>query len=234
MPGADKALKSLDFMERAAALTGAYAGGIQKAIDRVLQDPENDDYKRSYLGKYRQEHCGHKQIKLFFEVRAAEGIVYFIWINDQTCLHDTLKNHGDDPCVKEFIRRKNENLLELFHKATHEGLFEVEPIDGKPSYIRYSKFDAEIHCNMHLEGDTCVSVSIESEPEDLDETYDILELFLENIAIHFKTKTKKKFKFTLDPIFYREVIRLIKKTADPKVWSIDTARDRDETVIKLK
>src|SRR5207245_1978535 len=108
-----KAVYSRSFAESLRKLSKAAREDVEKAIERVLQDPNLATYRRIYLSPYRQEHPSDKTLTLFFVLLPKPPArVFFVWINDSRHPHDTHKNHGDDPCVKEFVRLRNAGLLE--------------------------------------------------------------------------------------------------------------------------
>jgi hypothetical protein len=84
---------------------------VLKAVNRVAADPTPNQYKRAYLTPYLQDHPTDKTLTIFFKIET-DNKVFLVWINDQNHPHDTHKNHGEDPCIKEFSRLKNSNLLE--------------------------------------------------------------------------------------------------------------------------
>ena len=103
-----KKILSKAFADSLRGFPQARRDDVMKAVDRVLVDPSITSYRRSYLHPYRQEHPSDKTLTIFFAIPARpQNRVFFVWVNDDLHPHDTRKNHGEDPCVKEFVRLRD-------------------------------------------------------------------------------------------------------------------------------
>ncbi|MBS1985594.1 MAG: hypothetical protein JST16_15630 [Bdellovibrionales bacterium] len=178
-----KAVFSKAFAQKVRSFAPARQEDIDKAVKRVLVDPDNKQYRRPYLTPYRQEHPSDKTLTLFFEPVAADG-VFFVWINDERHPHDTHKNHGDDPCVKEFVRLRDARELESYSKDFHEGKFTVQPRANAPKFLRFEKYGASVHGNVSHDGAVHFSMAIAS-PDDESDLFDHYKLFIAKTREHF-------------------------------------------------
>src|SRR6185437_3122180 len=116
-----KLLKSKAFINKVLDMTPAQQADVEKTIGFIMADPDNKDFKRYYLTPYLQAHLlQDKQYTIYFEVRDNRQTIYCVWINDDTCLHDT-RGNVEDPDLKEFDRLRKAGELEAFNKDFHEG-----------------------------------------------------------------------------------------------------------------
>lgn len=211
-----KAVYAKTYLEKVRTFSLSRQDDLKKAVQRVLLDPEVDGYKRFYLSPYRQEHPSEKQLTLFFvPLPNPPKRVFFVWVNDDQFLHDTRRNHGDDPCVKEFIRLRDQNLLEDHSEKLHEGVFTVTPRPNAPTFIKFEKLGASVHANIVFDGATYYSMRIFSF-NDPDELFDLHGEFLTRLRDHFK---KNSLLFEIrdvvgDPSFQK----LIRDNIDPSGW----------------
>ena len=124
-----KPVYSKTFIEKLGDFPPTRRNDIQKAVERVLVNPDVDRYKRMYLSPYRQEHPSDKTLTIFFVVpKRPQKRVFFVWVNDDQHPHNTHKNHGEDPCVKEFKRLRDSQKLEEYSEDFHEGKFTESPL----------------------------------------------------------------------------------------------------------
>ncbi|MBI1862369.1 MAG: hypothetical protein HYR96_15765 [Deltaproteobacteria bacterium] len=189
-----KAVFSKVFAEKLRRFPSPRRNDIRKAIDRVLVDPDLQGYRRMYLSPYRQEHPSDKTLTLFFVVPAKpSNRVFFIWVNDDQHPHDTHKNHGDDPCLKEFVRLRDSKGLEAYSEDFHEGKFTVVPRPNAPKYMKFEKYGALVHTNILHDGATHYALTLSSlnSPSDL---FDHYQRFIEKIREHFLGQ-KEPFEF---------------------------------------
>ena len=156
---------------------------VYKAINRILVDPTLNQYKRPYLGHHLQEHPTDKTKTVFFEI-VGGNIVFFVWINYENHPHNTHKNFGEDPCIKEFDRLKNAGTLEVYSQNYHEGVFTVTPRPNKPAFISFKKFDATVFSAIYYDGETYYTMAITTH-ESEDEIFDHYKIFLEKLREHF-------------------------------------------------
>lgn len=106
-----------------------------EAAEHVAQDPNLDAYKRPYLTPFRQKHpTTDHQYTLFFTL-VSKDEVFFVWINDNSCLHETRANYPD-PCRKEFERLQAKGELETYAPTVHEVIFDVQPDANRPLRCR--------------------------------------------------------------------------------------------------
>jgi len=157
--------------------------------------------------------------------------VFFTWVNDPSCPHDTLQSFGSDPCVKEFLRLKGLNCLEVYSKDFHEGSFEVTPRPPTmPRFLSFSKYGTRVYCNVLNDGATFYSLSLETDAQDESEIFDHYEKFLAEIADYFKN-SNEDFEFRLNTNSYSDMIQIFQKVANPAKWTESV--DQDETIFKM-
>jgi hypothetical protein len=183
---------------------------IEKAIKRVLVNPLLPAYQRTYLTPYRQEHPTDKQITIFFEVDAARQLVFFVWVNDDDHLHDTRKNHGDDPCVKEFDRLRQAGDLEVYDQDRHEGKFSSKPrhpSGSAPIYLSFEKYDTSVFMHALDDGNgTYYSVGAGTDAAYENQIHDHYKHLLEGTRAYFLA-LKRPFELRpLDQTFH-DIIR---------------------------
>ena len=106
-----KPIYSRPFLEKVFSWSQDLQKMAFKAAEHACLDPDLHDYMRPYLTPIRQKHpATDHQYTLYFRV-VSNTELYFIWINDPTCLHDTY-NEKTDPCLKEFRRLEAKQLLQ--------------------------------------------------------------------------------------------------------------------------
>jgi hypothetical protein len=125
---------------------------INSGIMRACLNPKNLDNIPSGLKPYRVEKVGG-QIRLFYEMIEKTDVIHFVWVNDETCMHDTNNGQENDPCYNEFARLYNKGILPEY----------VPPIEVKSNYEQrapwlskevYASYKGPIgfaSCNMFLE-----------------------------------------------------------------------------------
>ncbi len=112
-----------------------------EAAEHAAQDPNLDIYKRPYLTPFRQKHpTTDHQYTLFF-TPVSKDEIFFVWINDTSCLHETRANYPD-PCRKEFERLSSKGELETYVPNVHHVVFDVQPDASRPfrcrsTYLNY-------------------------------------------------------------------------------------------------
>ena len=193
---------------------------IVKAIKRVLVDPNLHDYKRPYLDRYRQEHPTNKQITIFFEIIDAHK-VFFVWVNDDSCLHTT-RTPKEDPCIKEFNRLKDSKAHEVCNKKYHEGDFNIKPRDNFPHYMSFKKYDAALFSTVLNDGDSFYSMNINCMEDEI-EIFDHYSLYLNSIYNHF-AKNNLPFEFRIFN-YENELIEKINSAASSAEWQMQISGD---------
>lgn len=220
-----KYLKSRIFIEKCSLLKASDKSGVEKAIERVLARPDDHSFKRDYLTPYRQEHPSNKQLTIFFT--HDQDKVFFVWINDYSCPHDTHKSHGEDPCLIEFKKLQQAGLLEDYDFDLHEGKFEIKPRASDPHFMRFSCLYIATHGNILFDGNTYYCMGIVSDDEKGSENDMVMEyhyrLFLDQVHNYFK-KEGKDFEFRI-PLYDDELLDRLKKSYDPALWKESSTKD---------
>jgi hypothetical protein len=201
-------------------------------VELGLYSPQNQ-FKRDYLTPYRQEHPTNKQLTIFFTHDAKNDKVYFIWINDKSCFHDTRKNHGEDPCIVEFKKLQNLGPLEDYDIEIHEGKLEFSPRATDPHFMRFSALQISSHGNILSDDETYYCMSVVTEDEKAEEVHPLFvehfKLFLSKLSAHFKAQ-EQNFEFRI-PHFEDETIKRLTEAHDRSQWIIGS--DEDLFFLKL-
>jgi hypothetical protein len=213
-----KAVFSKAFSEKLRSFDPGQQADLTKAVERVLLDPDLNQYKRPYLDPYRQEHPTDKTLTLFFVVPSKpQGRVFFVWVNDDRHPHDTHKNHGDDPCVKEFIRLRASDSLEQYSEKEHEGDFSLSPLKPKtvPTFYKFTKYKSFVYSNVSFDSVTYFSMAITTmnQPHEI---FDHYKLFIAQIREHF-LNSKQPFEFRVMPgdLAFQQTLQ---DNANPAHW----------------
>ncbi len=222
-----KCLKSRTFITKYRLFNKMEQGDIDKAVERVMTDPENNQFKRDYLTPYKQEHPTNKQLTLFFKHFNENEKVFFVWINDKSCFHDTRKSHGEDPCIVAFKKLQMSNQLEEFDADFHEGKLEVRPRATDPHFMKFGAMHILSHGNILNDGETlyCMSlVTIDNRAEDHHEvTLYHFDLFLKTLRNYFFTQ-KQKFEFRI-PLFDVDTIQFLTEAHEATEWKVQQDDD---------
>jgi hypothetical protein len=220
-----KILKSSVFLRKVALMTAVQQKDVAKAIEHVVADPENDDFKRPYLTPYRQEHLPQdKQYTVYFESRDDGQTVYVVWINDASCLHTTRKP-TEDPDVKEFDRLRKAGELEPFDHGFHAGQFIIKPKADKPTFFELKKLGVRVFCNVFQSEDCFCSTGLRVVDDEHGETYDVLRDFLGRLAEYYKATIQSAFEFRLHTAAYEALIEQVKEAIDPAKWQVTEEDD---------
>jgi hypothetical protein len=198
---------------------------FEAAIHACL-DPDLHDYKRPYITPYRQKHpTTDRQYTLYFLVVSATE-VFFTWINDTSCLHDT-RNELTDPCLKEFKRQR----LEVYDPLFHQIVFEVHPDKKKPFRCRSRLLGAETIVNTYfLQPNSYISHSFSCDEAE-DEIAKIhVSQFLKKLC-ELLNNSGIDFQFQITKLGHQREILLLVQAYDPTQWSIV---DDDEDFILKK
>gem|GEM_PF-3168815 len=189
-----KAVYSKTFSHKFRGFHATRQDAIKKAVERVLVNPDVDGYKRIYLSPYRQEHPSDKTLTIFFVLpKKPKNRVFFVWVNDDQHPHDTHKNYGEDPCVKEFKRLRDSQSLEDYSEEFHEGKFTVVPRPNAPKFLKLEKYGHSVHANILYDGTAhyAMAIATPGNPHDL---FDHYALFIEKTREHFLSQ-KEAFEF---------------------------------------
>jgi hypothetical protein len=225
-----RAVFSKTFAEKLRSFIPARQDDIMKAVNRVLEDPDLKNYRRWYLDPYRQEHPSDKTLTIFFAIPSKPpGRVFFVWVNDDRHPHDTHKNHGNDPCVKEFIRLRDSNLLAQYSEDEHEGKFTVTPRAVGPSFVKFEKYKASVFSNVSHDTVTHFTMAITT-MNAANDIFDHYQIFIEKIREHYAA-LKQPFEFRVPPgeTAFRD---LIQKHANPSHWNHSQAGGMDVWALK--
>lgn len=149
---------------------------INSGIMRASLDPKNLDNIPSGLKPYRAEKVGG-QIRLFYEMVEGVDIVHFVWVNDETCLHDTNNGQENDPCYNEFTRLYNKGALPKYiPEVENKGQYEQKtPWLSTEVYVTYKENKGFASCNMLLEATN-------------ERQYDIKHLYSNSTALSLESK----------------------------------------------
>ena len=208
---------SKTFSEKLRGFAPTRRDDILKAVNRVLTDPDHNNYRRRYLDPYRQEHPSDKTLTIFFAIPSRPpGRVFFVWVNDDRHPHDTRKNHGDDPCVKEFIRLRDGDFLAQYSEDEHDGKFTVTPRPVGPSFIKFEKYKASVFSNVSHDTVTHFTMAITTmnTPADI---FDHYTIFIEKIREHYLS-LNQLFEFRVPPVD-TAFQNLIRSNANSSHWS---------------
>ncbi len=220
-----KAVFSKIFSEKIRGFVPARRDDIMKAVARVLVDPNHTNYHRPKLKPFKQEHPSDKTLTIFFAIPSKPvGRVFFVWVNDDRHPHDTHKNFGDDPCVKEFIRLRDGKLLEEYATDIHEGKFTVTPRAASPSFMKFEKYGASVFANVSYDGTTYFTMAVNSmnSPNQL---FDHYGLFIAKLRDNFLS-LKQPFEFRVPPgdIAFQS---LLQNHTNPGEWNQTNAGGMD-------
>ena len=111
--------------------------------------------------------------------------IFFVWINDNSCLHTTRANYPD-PCQKEFDRLKSRHELENFDPAIHHFKFEIRPNKLKPFQCRSLFLNHEVTLNSYLDGNLYIGHAFYCD-EPIDKiAYNHVKSFLSALATYLE------------------------------------------------
>jgi hypothetical protein len=224
------ALKSKTFIRKVMAMTPAERQDVEKTIGYILANPSNKAFVRPYTAHYLLDHLQqNKQYTIYFEIQNAGQNVYFIWINDPSCLHNTWGN-AQDPDIKEFTRLRTNGLLELFDQKIHEGVLTIRPQVGAGNFFDFKKLEARILCNVFTDGHIFATTGIRIDSDSYGDFYDLPKIFLQTLADHFK-KANLQFEIQLHTNTYSQLIATLTAAHNPAVWHISV--DQDITVLRV-
>lgn len=209
------------FLKQLEKFTKIDQAHIAKAIERVLVDPTLNTYERPYLKEHRQEHPANPQHTIFFEYIKSKDVVFFVWLNDYSCLHTTRKS--TDPCVEKFGNLKHSGQIDIFSNDYHLGKLTVNPRVNKPIYIIFEALDYVIHFHVLNDGNSkyyALMLSYDDNKNEQEEAIcnEVFKLFLDAFAKHLKNQ-EHQFEFRLEMNhFNKELIDLIKSQHNSAQW----------------
>ena len=190
---------------------------IFQAADHACLDPDLNDYVRQNIVPYKQKHPpADKQYTLYFQ-RISVSEVYFMWVNDVSCLHDTRANY-DDPCTKEFLRIRDRNLLELYDAKFHHPQFEVHPKSNLPIRCRsrFLGYEVSIASNKIGNGFEAYSFSYDDPHPNILNRH--THVFLEALHAHVK-KVNIPFKITIFARGNEDTVVLLRTNYNRNQWN---------------
>lgn len=226
-----KPIYSRAFLEKVFDWTSNLKNMAFQAANHACIDPDLNDYKRTYLTPYRQKHpTSNHQYTLYFKVISSDE-VFFAWINDQTCLHDT-HNKLTDPCLKEFQRLQNKGEIEIYDSQYHQIVFEVHPDKSKPIKCRSRFLGSEINLVSH----TCDNIDFIGHAFHCDEeNHEIAILhakeFLEKLYLELSA-VKISFKFQFIKVGHQDEVALLSQSFNPNQWEIIS--DIEDFILRKK
>jgi hypothetical protein len=234
--GMSEPIESRIFIKKYSEFSAPERNDINKAIQRILVDPGNNQFKRDYLTPYRQEHPTDKQLTIFFEHLPDKERVYFVWINDFSCPHDTHKNHGEDPCLVQFKKLQTTGALEQYNPDVHEGSLKITPRESNPHFFEFNAIHIKAHGNiLKDDGSTyyCMGmVFTDQQNENLDALFiHHNTLLLKILYEHFK-KNNQYFEFRIPSAFQSEIINYLEQAYDDSEW--EKEEDEDDSLYVLK
>ncbi len=217
-------IKSRRFIKQFYSFSPVDQGHLSKAMKRVLQDPTLDSYKRSYLTPYRQEHPSDPQHTIFFEEMGKESSVFFVWVNDYSCLHSTRKA-TKDPCLKEFDRLRQNGELEIYSKDCHLGKLTIDPKTSSPHYLKFELIDHEIYFHILSDDESYFSLAIGYHDNKSENNIHLknhtFKLFLNSFAEHLLVQGQQ-FEFRIEQnIFNQDLLQLLENNYSPNQWTTD-------------
>lgn len=146
-----KVIYSRTFLEKVTSWPSQLQTMAFEAAEHAAINPTLNDYVRPAIVPYKQKHpTTDRQYTLYFEILPSANEIFVVWINDDSCLHDTRANFPD-PCQKEFEKLRSRNQLEKFDPKYHRIVFEVHPNSSKPINCRSSFLGGEITLNTYLD-----------------------------------------------------------------------------------
>lgn len=223
----DKPVKSRIFIKKCGALSPSAKADIDKAVQRVLVSPSDHQFKRDYLTPYKQEHPTDKQLTIFFEHLSSAGKVFFTWINDPSCLHDTRKKHGEDPCIMKFKKLQAAGSLEQYSEDFHEGKIEITPRSSDPHFFDFNAIDIRSYGNI-LKDDGyqyyCMGIEFRDTKSENIDTLFIHHAFLLLKCLHGHFKSNgQRFEFRIPPVFNTEIINYLNQAYDKLEWQVTSS-----------
>ena len=196
----------------------------------ACQDPNLNDYKRPYLTPYRQKHpTTDHQYTLYFEIISSSE-VFFVWINDQNCLHDT-RNELTDPCLKEFKRLQTRKEIEKYDQKFHQIVLEVQPDKSKPIRCRSRLLGRETTLNTYPDNSSYIGHAFFCDEENFEIAKIHVSKFLDELH-KLLTTNKIEFQFQFTKAGHHHEISLLEEAYNPDRW--DPISDREDYILKIK
>lgn len=202
-----------------------------EAAEHVCLDPSLNDYKRAYLTPYRQKHptTDHQYTLYFLEVSPNE--IFFAWINDTSCLHDT-RNQLTDPCLKEFKRLLRRGLIEAYDLSKHKIVFEVHPDRSRPIRCRSTLLNGETTLNSYTaDGNTYIGHAFNCDEPNFEIAKIHVKEFL-NCLYGELASSNIPFEFQFTKSGHQREVMLLTSAIDPQKWVI--VDDAEDFILKNK
>lgn len=197
---------------------------IWDAATHVCVDPDLHDYVRHYIHPYKQKHpTTNKEYTLYF-IKVSATEVFFIWVNDDSCLHTTRANY-DDPCTKKFLKLKTDDDLEKYDQQLHHPQFEVHPKAVLPLKCRSRYLGNEVSISSSKIGDEYVAHSFACDDPHPEIGLIHTKKFLKALIAHIRS-LGVKFRITLFKQGNEDLIQLLRNGREPGDW--DLAEDDEE------
>lgn len=226
-----KPIYSRKFLEKVFNWPSSLKDMAFQAAEHACLDPDLNDYKRTYLTPYRQKHpTSDHQYTLYFKVISSDG-VFFAWINDTTCLHDT-RNQRTDPCLKEFQRLDSIGEIEKFSSQFHQMVFEVHPDKTKPFKCRSRFLGREINLASHTCGNNdYIGHAFHCDEENFEIAKIHAKEFLEKLYLEL-SPVKISFEFQFTKVGHQDEVTLLSQSFNPNQWEIIS--DIEDFILRKK
>lgn len=202
-----------------------------EAAKHVCLDPSLNDYKRSYLTPYRQKHptANHQYTLYFLEVLPNE--IFFAWINDTSCLHDT-RNQLTDPCLREFNKLRGRNLIEMYDASIHKIVFEVHPDKLRPFRCRSTFLNGETTLNSYTaDGSEYIGHAFNCDEPNFEIAKVHVNKFLNRLYDELASNNIP-FEFQFSKLGHQREVSLLTSAFDPQKWII--VDDVEDFILKNK
>jgi hypothetical protein len=203
-----------------------------EASEHVALDPSLNDYKRPYLTPYRQKHptTDHQYTLYFLVISTTE--IFFAWINDKSCLHDT-RNKLTDPCQKEFDKLIKNGVIETFDQKYHQIVFEIHPDKSKPIRCRSRFLGYETILNTYHDSSTQTYIghAFYCEESNIDIAKRHVKEFLNELYSSL-VASSKKLEIHLEEQSHLHEILLLTESYNHDQW--DIVDDQDDFILRRK
>lgn len=201
---------------------------IWDAANHTYQDPDHHDYVRHYLHPFKQKHpTTDKQYTLYF-TKVSVNEVFFIWVNDDSCLHTTRANY-DDPCTKKFLKLKKDNELETYDTQFHHPQFEIHPKAVLPLKCRSRYLGFEVSISSNKIGSSYEAHSFACDDPHHEIAIIHTQKFLKALSAHVRMLTVS-FKITLFIQGNEDLIILLRNSFEASDWNL--SEDAEEFVLE--
>lgn len=204
---------------------------IWEAAAHVCVDPDLHDYVRHYIHPYKQKHPTTDKTYTLYFIKVSVTEVFFIWVNDDSCLHTTRANY-DDPCTKKFLKLKADNGLENYDQRFHQPQFEVHPKAVLPLKCRSRYLGYEISISSSNVGDGYVAHSFACDDPNVSIALIHTKKFLKDLVAHIRS-LGVKFRITLYKQGNEDLIELLRNGHETADWDLTEDQEEFELVANL-